>query len=166
MSTVEFVLHAIVWGIVVIPLLVMSRFFLRGKGIHLIAGFNTMNKKELAQYDERAVCRFTGKCLLAMTFALMLIPVGIYTEIVWVQLCVLPIIVIGSIWMLVYGNTGGRFLKQGEVIVIEETENEKTEREKQEKKMEKYTFIAFGLVLFFPFVIPWIVILIVLFAQR
>ena len=39
---------------------VLSGFFLHGKGACLIAGYNTMSKKEQEQYDKDKLCRSTG----------------------------------------------------------------------------------------------------------
>jgi len=161
MSTAEFVSHALLWGVVVIPLLVMSIVFLKGYGADWIAGFNTMDKGEQKKYDQRTLCRFMGKFLLVLTLAMMILfPVGIYAEIMWLPLCVLTIIMIGGI---VYANTGNRFHVQGEVVVVEETASEKIAREKR----ERYAVIAVGIVItLFPLIVIPIAILLALFAPR
>ena len=43
---------------------VMGISLLAGRGAWLIAGYNTMPKKERERYDERALCRFMGKLML------------------------------------------------------------------------------------------------------
>jgi len=102
----------IIWGFILIPMLIISLFLLNGKGAFLIAGYNTMSKEEQAKYDEKAVCRCTGGFLLAMTFVLLLVPIGIHTETIWLSLCVIPISAFATIGLLIYSNTGDRFLKQ------------------------------------------------------
>ena len=76
---------------------VLSGFFLHGKGACLIAGYNTMSKKEQEQYDKDKLCRSTGYGMLIIGIALTLLScVILLTEII----PVLPE------WMLIAGNIG------------------------------------------------------------
>ena len=166
MNTAEFVslgvAMTVLLAIVVIPFLVISIIFLNGKGADMIAGFNTMSKEEQAKYDKKAMCRFVGVMTLAAIFPVMLMPIGIFTGPTLMSLCLMLYYVIVVIGGLVYANTGGRFLKQGEVVIAEETESEKEER----KQQEKYTLVIAGIIAFFPLLILLMVILLVLFIPR
>ena len=76
---------------------VLSGFFLHGKGACLIAGYNTMSKKEQEQYDKDKLCRSTGYGMLIIGIALTLLScVILLTEII----PVLPE------WTLIAGNIG------------------------------------------------------------
>ena len=76
---------------------VLSGFFLHGKGACLIAGYNTMSKKEQEQYDKDKLCRSTGYSMLIIGIALTLLScVILLTEII----PVLPE------WTLIAGNIG------------------------------------------------------------
>ena len=76
---------------------VLSGFFLHGKGACLIAGYNTMSKKEQEQYDKDKLCRSTGYSMLIIRIALTLLScVILLTEII----PVLPE------WTLIAGNIG------------------------------------------------------------
>ena len=76
---------------------VLSGFFLHGKGACLIAGYNTMSKKQQEQYDKDKLCRSTGYGMLIIGIALTLLScVILLTEII----PVLPE------WTLIAGNIG------------------------------------------------------------
>jgi hypothetical protein len=109
------VTESLIWGFVLIPMIVMSLFLLNGKGAFLIAGYNTMSKEEQAKYDEKALCRSTGRFLLWITFVMMLVPFGIHNEIIWMPFCAIGIMMASSLVYLIYVNTGNRFLKKEDV---------------------------------------------------
>jgi hypothetical protein len=138
----------IVWGCILIPMIVMSLFLLSGKGAFLIAGYNTMSKTEQAKYDKKALCRCTGGFLLTMTFVLLLVPIGIHMNMIWLSLCVIPMISFGGVGFLIYANTGNRFHKKGDVetFVAEENEEEKALNAKKEAKQEKMQLWFLGFV--------------------
>lgn len=76
---------------------VLSGFFLHGKGACLIAGYNTMSKKQQEQYDQGKLCRSAGYSTLIIGIALTLLScVILLTEII----PVLPE------WMLTAGFIG------------------------------------------------------------
>lgn len=98
--------------IVIGALILLGLLFLTGRGAWLIAGYNTMPRKERERYDRRALCRFTGKlmCYFAACVALLgadeLWPGRGWALAggIWLTL--------GIVFALVYANTGGRFLKK------------------------------------------------------
>lgn len=59
-----------------IPLFIFAIVLSKGKGIGMIAGYNTMSDEERAQYDEVAVCKFTGKIMYGVCFGLWIIALG------------------------------------------------------------------------------------------
>ncbi len=59
-----------------IPLLIFAIVFSKGKGIGMIAGYNTMSNEKRAQYDEVAVCKFTGKIMYGACICLWIIALG------------------------------------------------------------------------------------------
>lgn len=62
--------------VISIPLLIFAVVLSKGKGIGMIAGYNTMSDEERAQYDEVAVCKFTGKIMYCVCFGLLIIALG------------------------------------------------------------------------------------------
>ena len=92
----------------------LSGMFLHGKGAFLIAGYNTMSKKEQEKYDKDKICRSTGYTMLITAIALTLLTGTILlTELIpvlpeWVLLagiigfcCVLTLAVVFN---LIYSN--------------------------------------------------------------
>lgn len=59
-----------------IPLLIFAVVLSKGKGIGMIAGYNTMSDEERAQNDEVAVCKFTGKIMYGASFGLWITALG------------------------------------------------------------------------------------------
>ena len=102
----------IIFGIIVIPIVVMAIFLLKGKGAFLVAGYNTMSRAEKARYDEKAMCRFVGWLLIVISFCILLFPVGIYLEVMWIAFFAIAVIIFGSIGAVIYINTGNRFQKK------------------------------------------------------
>jgi hypothetical protein len=108
MSTAIF----IVFGIAVIPMVVIAICLLNGKGAFLIAGYNTMGNEERAKYDEKALCRSVGWLLIGISFCISLIPAGIYFELSWLTYCGIALILLGTVGYVIYANTGNRFRKK------------------------------------------------------
>jgi hypothetical protein len=144
------VTESIIWGIVLIPMVVMSIFLLCGKGAFLIAGYNTMSKEEQAKYDEKALCRSTGKFLLWITCCVMFLPFCIYSEDLWMTFCIVGIIMVSTIIFLIYANTGNRFHKKEDVekSIADESEEEKALNAKKEAKRTKFQLWFLGLTVF------------------
>ena len=99
----------IVIVVIVVSMIVMAVFLLNGKGSFLIAGYNTMNKTERAKYNEKSLCRFTGWLLIALSFCMLLIPAGIFLEMMWLIYFGTMLILVVSFGAVIYSNTGNRF---------------------------------------------------------
>lgn len=102
----------IVFGVVLVPMIIMAIFLLRGKGASLIAGYNTMSKAEKSKYDEKAMCRSVGKLLLGLSFCMLLVPIGVQFDLSWLVYCGIAITIVGSVGFAIYANTGNRFRKE------------------------------------------------------
>ena len=126
---------------VIAPMVVAALFLLNGKGAFLIAGYNTLSKEEKAKYDEKALCRFTGRLLLIVSFCALLIPTSSYFEMEGLAFCGVAATSIISIGACVYANTGNRFRSN----VISEVPVAKT-KTYSVSKADK--FAAYGLVIF------------------
>ena len=163
--------ESILWGIALTLLMIMALFLINGKGAFLIAGYNTMSKKEQAKYDEKALCRATGRFLLWIICCLIFLAFGIHNgngdalTSLLLPGCVMGVIMVSGIVFMIYSNTGDRFLKKGdgEQFVAEESEEEKALNAKKETKQEKtglwiMGFAAFG-ILAVMFSIPGLLLL-------
>lgn len=100
--------------IVIISLIGLGVLFSFGKGAFLIAGYNTMSKKEKSMYDSVALCKFMGKLMfviagcVACLFTDDFLP-GLY--LFAIGQIALIIILLGA---LIYANTKGRFKLKNE----------------------------------------------------
>ena len=98
-----------IFGGIITLFLLMAFFLLKGKGEFLIAGYNTMNEEKRALYDKEALCRFVGWLLIVFSFAMALISVGLFLDVLWLTYCGSVFILVGSIGAIIYANTGKRF---------------------------------------------------------
>lgn len=100
-------LLAIHLGIVAL-FLVLGIVFLKGKGAFLIAGYNTASPEEKARIDEKKLCRYMGRMMLALAACwLVLTSSEIFQTMVlfWVGFALFFVVIIVGIIFL---NTGGR----------------------------------------------------------
>lgn len=102
----------LITGIVFTVIFVLAGIMLlRGKWAFLIAGYNTMSKKEKKRYDEKALCRFTGKIMLGFALgSVLFILGGIFNNDILDGIG-FSIIIVLAVFMVVYMNTGNRFKK-------------------------------------------------------
>lgn len=98
----------------ILLLLSLGLYLLQGKGAMLIAGYNTLPEKEKEKYDVVALCKATGKFVIALTFTIALIIAGDLLEmnglIIAGAVLMVAMIIIG----LIYMNTGNRYKKREE----------------------------------------------------
>lgn len=92
--------------------LVLSIVFYIGKGGILIAGYNTLPKEDQEKYDAAALGKFMGKSMFAMTGVIGLWAVAGYFMIDWLFHVGTGLIILIVIFMIVYVNTGNRFIKK------------------------------------------------------
>lgn len=84
---------------------------LRGKGASLIAGYNTAPQAEKSAIDEKRLCRFMGKLMLALAGCWCVVTAfEMLGQMIlfWVAVAAFLAIVFGA---AIYANTGNRFKK-------------------------------------------------------
>lgn len=98
----------------ILLLLSLGIYLLQGKGAMLIAGYNTLPEEEKKKYDVVALCKATGKLVIALTFTIALIILGNLLHmnglIIAGAVLMVAVIIIG----LIYMNTGNRYKKSGD----------------------------------------------------
>lgn len=97
--------------ILVLLFIVLGITFLMGKASFLIAGYNTMSKKEKEKYDIQSLSKFMGKIMFAISFSIFLL---IISEIYNIK--ILYNIGVGLNWIVpifgvLYVNISKRFKK-------------------------------------------------------
>ncbi|WP_052131456.1 DUF3784 domain-containing protein [Planococcus sp. CAU13] len=98
----------------IVLLLVLGLYLLQGKGGWLIAGYNTLPSEEKKKYDEAALCKATGKLILAITFTIALITAGDVLDMEILMISGIILMILSIISGIIYLNTGERFKKRTE----------------------------------------------------
>ena len=101
----------IIFGGIVVAFFLLGILFRFGKGAWRIAGYNTASAAEKSRYDEKALCRFMGKMMFAMSGTWCVVTVGLLLDIMavfWVGFVLFLAVIFGGV---VYANTGNRFIK-------------------------------------------------------
>lgn len=88
-----------------IILIIIAFFLKRGKGLWLLAGFNTMSVEERNVYDMEKIGKFISKTLTGMALCLLAFDFGLYIN--NIIAIVFPWVVFGgiAIFTLVYVNS-------------------------------------------------------------
>ena len=102
----------IITGVTGLMVVVLAVVLMMGKGSFLIAGYNTMDKKEKEKYDTEALCKFIGKIILPIGILTPGIAFSIRFDWGWIPIAAYAVITFGlCIFSVVYLNTGNRFKK-------------------------------------------------------
>ena len=82
--------------------------FSRGKGINLIAGYNTMSEREKAKLNQKALCSCMAKMMFCLAGTWVVLTIGLQTGRMWL-FWVGSVLFLGVIiFFLIYMNTGNR----------------------------------------------------------
>ena len=98
-------------AIMEIIFIVFAAILLRGRGAFLISGYNTLPREKRAEYDTVKMCKFVGKVMLCFAFLTAVFLFAAVLEIWWLAFCCGGVFFVVMIFVLIYGNTGGRFKK-------------------------------------------------------
>ena len=87
--------------------MILGAILSMGKCSFLIAGYSMMNRGQKKQYDEQALCRFMGKIMYCLAFAMLL-----WLASISVLLSASLYFLVGSIaFAVIYAGAGSRFKK-------------------------------------------------------
>ena len=92
----------------------LGLYLLTGRGAFLIAGYNSMSEEERAQYDEKALAKFMGKMILALSFSMGFWALSIGLAKDWLFYVGLVLFMLTILFMMIYMNTNQRFKKKHE----------------------------------------------------
>ena len=102
----------IITGILLVPGIVFGIILCSGRGVDMIAGFNTASPEERAKWDEKALCRGVGILLFLILGCMVLIAVISVlgtTTLVWGGLVFTAAVSVGG---MIYINKSKRFKKK------------------------------------------------------
>ena len=102
----------IITGILFVPGIIFGIILCSGRGVDMIAGFNTSSPEERAKWDEKALCRGVGILLFVILGCMTVIAVGSVlgmTTLVWGGLFLTALAAAGG---MIYINKSKRFKKK------------------------------------------------------
>ncbi|MFF2175670.1 DUF3784 domain-containing protein [Lysinibacillus sp. NPDC058147] len=104
-------MDAIVWFVIMIPILIFAIVLSQGKGAFLLAGYNSMSDSEKEKYNEKALAKFVGKVMYGYCFCLLLWGLNDLFKTEWLFIIGLVLFIALTIFVIVYANTRNRFKK-------------------------------------------------------
>lgn len=100
---------ALIMGGVLVLVVVLGIVLLSGRGASLIAGYNTMSKKEKARWNERALTKAAGIYLLGTGGWLVGLFFATVLDIGWLALALSIAFIAGTAFLLLFTNKSKRF---------------------------------------------------------
>ena len=91
--------------------ILLGIIFSLGKGSFLIAGYNTMPKKDQEKYDVISLCKFIGKVMFIVAFSILLFILSDVLGLKALYYIGLILIYVTPIFAIFYVNVGNRFKK-------------------------------------------------------
>lgn len=102
----------LVVNLVMIALFVLlGVLFARGKGLDLIAGYNTLSAREKEKYDKEKLCKAMSRMMFLLAGTWAVAAAGVYIRsnaLCWAGIALFLAVIIGGV---IYMNTGNRCKK-------------------------------------------------------
>ena len=102
----------LVVNLVMIALFVLlGVLFARGKGLDLIAGYNTLSAREKEKYDKEKLCKAMSRMMFLLAGTWAVAAAGVYIRsnaLCWAGIALFLAVIIGGV---IYMNTGNRLKK-------------------------------------------------------
>jgi hypothetical protein len=89
--------------------ILLGIIFSLGKGSFLIAGFNTMPKKDQEKYDAVSLCKFIGKVMFIIAFSILLFILSDVLKLKILYYIGIILIWATPIFAIFYVNIGNKF---------------------------------------------------------
>ena len=86
----------------------------KGKGINLIAGYNTMPAKEKEKIDEKLLCGYVSKLMFLLSACWVILSIGLEIKQMWLFWIGFVLFLVVTIFFVIYMNTGNRLEKKTE----------------------------------------------------
>lgn len=97
--------------IVIAFFVLMGILFARGKGMSLIAGYNTLSPREKEKYDKEKLSRAMARMMFLLAGTWAVAAAGVYIRsnaLCWAGIALFLAVIIGGV---IYMNTGNRLKK-------------------------------------------------------
>lgn len=102
-------MQIVVHALVALLFVALGIALCRGKGLNLVAGYNTLPPAEKARYDQARLGKFMGRLMFALAGCSLLMGLGPLLDnmlFLWLGLGLMMALAIGAV---IYANTGNRF---------------------------------------------------------
>lgn len=97
---------------VILLFVILGISFSRGKGIDLVAGYNTLPKEEKDKIDKKALCRYMSILMYLLSACWVVLSIGVELEKLWLFWCGFGLFIGVVIFFVIYINTGNRLGKK------------------------------------------------------
>ena len=94
---------------VVVLCMILGFVLFKGKGLFLIAGYNTASKEKKRQIDEKKLSRFVGKIMFVSAGCWLIIALSDVLSSMPLHFFGLGLFVAAALAAVIYANTGKRF---------------------------------------------------------
>ena len=97
---------------VILLVLILGITFLKGKGIDLVAGYNTMPQQEKENIDPKALGKYMSRLMFVLAACWCVLSVGVAIEQMWLFWVGFGLFLGVVIFFVIYLNTGNRLQKK------------------------------------------------------
>ena len=98
--------------LIILFFVALAVMFARGKGIDLIAGYNTMSASEKEKINKEALCKYMSRFMLVLAACWCVLSVGIQISQTWLFWVGFALFIGATIVFAIYLNTGNRIQKK------------------------------------------------------
>ena len=82
-----------------------------GKGVNLIAGYNTLSKQDKEKIDADALCKYTSAMMFGLAVCWCVLSAGLQAELMWLFWIGLGLFIAVTVFFVIFLNTGDRLKK-------------------------------------------------------
>ena len=98
--------------VVTLFFVLLGILFMCGKGLDLVAGYNTLSKEEKEKFDPRALSRCMAKMMFALAGGWCVLSVGAQLGKRWLFWVGFALFLLIVLFFVIYMNAGNRLKKQ------------------------------------------------------
>ena len=91
---------------------ILGIMFSAGKGIDLVAGYNTLSKEEKEKIDQKTLCKYMTILMFLLAACWVVLSIGIEISKMWLFWCGFGLFICVVIFFVIYINTGNRLGKK------------------------------------------------------
>ena len=97
---------------VVLLFVALGIVFANGKGVNLVAGYNTMSAQEKENTDKNILCKIMAVMMFCLAGVWAVLSIGIIFEIPWLKVAGFALFFGVIMFFLIYMNTSNRLKKK------------------------------------------------------